>query len=334
VVDMDGSITVSAPGRIDLSGGATDWCGMQTLAMAINLRAYATVKKIDNPNKKIITIGDNRIEYEKPEYDGNLNLFKAVIELTGQSGFEVNYKTDIPKGSGLGGSAPLTVATVMAVSKLFGLNWSRYYMAELAQRAESLKLQTVNGYQDQYSAMFGGLLYMDFNGKSCQKWCYSKPIDQEPYTTVEVLTEYAPIFNVVVAVPEIIRSSSNETNGSVSERYLNGEKLIVELMKKKAMLTQEAKKAVVDGKINKLYDLINQNNEIMRSFGYVSEDDEKIITIGIQNGAVACKTCGAGRGAVAILAKSAESREKIYRALENRVKDIFKVEMDTGARFE
>ncbi len=331
---MEQIILASAPARIDLCAGPTDWCGLNALSMAINLRAYAKVTKLTDPDKIEITIGDSHIEYYQPEYNGELNLFKAVIELTGLKGFAVEYKTDIPRGSGLGGSAPLCVATVFALNKMFNMNWSKYYMAELAQRAETYKLLTVNGYQDQYSAMFGGLLFMNFRGKSCQRGSYSKTVEAEPYTTVENLTEYLPDFNIVVAVPKITRLSSDQTNGSLSDRYLDGEKLIVDAVNRMAEQGLQAKKMVVDGEVEELYKLINQDNDFHRLYGFVSEDNEMIIEIANKNGALACNVCGAGRGAVAIFAKDEAAAEQIYVALKDKVENIYQVKNDEGARYE
>ncbi|MBN2015576.1 hypothetical protein JW766_01975 [Candidatus Dojkabacteria bacterium] len=327
-------ITASAPGRIDLSGGATDWCGMHTMSIAINLRTYAKVTRLKDSKKVQIKIGELEEEYSRPRYGTKLDLFKAVIELSKLKGFRVEYQTDIPRGSGLGGSAPLTVSTLFALNELYDQKWNKYYIAELAQRAETLKLETVNGYQDQYTATFGGLIFMDFEGKECQKGKYSKPINEEPYTVVENLTEYLPDFHIIVAVPEITRKSSNETNSSVSARFLNGEKEIVDKMTLKAQLTQEAKKALIDGRMNDLYKLINQNNDIMRSFGFVSDDNEKIIEVASINGALACKTCGAGRGAVAIFAKDKKHQVKIFEALKPTVEHIFKIKIAKGVRIE
>ena len=331
---MKNSVTASAPGRIDLAAGPTDWCGKNTLAMAINLRAYAKVSLLDDPNKVIISIGDARVEYTTPEYDGNLDLFKAVVELTGLKGFEIEMWTDIPRGSGLGGSAPLCVSIVFALNKLFKKNWSRYYMAELAQRAETYKMHTVNGYQDQYSAMFGGINFMDFRGKSCQRGDYSKTVEAEPYTVVENLLEYLPEFHALVAIPEIVRVSSDQTNGSLSDRYLDGEKLIVDSVNQMALQGQKAKKALVDGDISELYKLINADNDFHRIYGFVTEANENIIKIANENGALACNVCGAGRGAVAIFSPDKIAEDKIYAALKNKVEHIFHVKNDEGARYE
>lgn len=327
-------IKVTAPGRIDLAAGPTDWCGMNTLAMAINLRATATVTKLVNPDEIRISIGGMSETYTKPVYDNKFDLFKAVIELSELKGFAVEYETEIPKGSGLGGSAPLTVATVMALSKLFDKNWSKYYMTELAQRAETFKLHTVNGYQDQYTAMFGGLLFMNYDGKSCQRGAYSKTVEEEPYTTVETLDEYVPDFHLVVAVPKITREGSGQTNGSLSDRYLDGEAKIVELIRESAHNGKWAKKCVVDGNITELYKIINRENDILREYGFVSEANEEIIETAKNNGAVACKVCGAGRGAVAIFTSDEITRKKIYAALKNQVEHIFLSHKDQGARYE
>lgn len=327
-------VVASAPGRVDLSGGPTDWCGMNTLAMAINLRAFAKVTLLDNTELIRIKIGEENVEYTTPTYDGKLDLFKAVIELTGLKGFSLECWTDIPRGSGLGGSAPLTVASVFALNKLFDKKWSKYYMAELAQRSETFKLHTVNGYQDQYTAMFGGVLFMDFRGKSCQRGDYSKSVESEPYTVVENLTDYLPKTHIVVAVPKVTRISSDQTNGSLSDRYLDNEPLIVEAIEKMAKNTQLAKKALVDRDSAKLFELVNADNNTLRLFNFLTPDNEMIIKTSMELGAIAGKTCGAGRGAVALFAPSHEIAQNIYAKLQTMVENIYYVVNDEGARYE
>lgn len=327
-------ITISAPGRIDLSGGATDWCGFHTLGLAINLRAYAEIEILSDINKVEIEIGDLREAYSEPKYGTDLDLFKACIELTKLKGFKIKYHTEIPRGSGLGGSAPLTVATVFGLNELFQKNWSKYYMAELAQRAETLKLNMVNGCQDQYAAMFGGLIFMDFEGKKCQKGEYSKPVEQEPYAVVERLDQYLPDFHILVAIPQIERISSDQTNSSLSDRYLNGETKIVELIEQKAALTREAKKALVDHDISKLYHIINQNNQIMKEFNFLSKYNLAIEEVAKQNGALAVKTCGAGRAAMAIFAKDEGNKKALKQILKPHCNHLFEVNLDQGARIE
>lgn len=332
---MDNKIvTVSAPGRIDLCGGPTDWCGGNTLAMAINLRATAKARLIDQPNTISLAIGDEKITYTKAVYDGKLDLLKAVIELTGLSGFSIEYSTNIPKGSGLGGSAPLTVCTVFALNKLFSKNWSRHYMAELAQRAETYKLHTVNGYQDQYAATFGGVHFMDFRGKSCQRNNYSKTVEEEPYATIENLTPFLPKMNIVIAIPPITREGSGQTNGSLSDRYLNGEEKIVGLINQMIRETQNAKKYLIDGNINSLYDSINKDNDALRHFDFLTQANEKIIEIAFNQGALACKTCGAGRGAVAIFLDKDKNANEVVDTLKGCTEYTFIVENDEGARYE
>lgn len=327
-------IVVSAPARVDLSGGATDWCGYHTLAMAINLRAYARIEKLDNPNLVIVTIGDLTEEYEEPKYGTPLDLFKAVIELSGLKGFKVSYKTNIPKHSSLGGSAPLTVSTLFGLKHLFKSDWSIYYIAELAQRAETLKLKTVNGYQDQYAAAFGGLLFLDFRGKSCQKEIYSRPIEKEPYAVVEDLSEFLPDFKFIIVIPKIMNITSDEANSMVSRRYLAGDKEIVSLIEKKAALTQELKRAIIEKENEKIIAIINKNQEIMRKFGWVSEANEKVLKRAFALGALAVKNTGAGFAAMAIVCENETARQKIAEGLEGLAEYIFKVEMAKGVKVE
>ena len=327
-------VTVSAPGRIDLSGGATDWCGYHTLAMAINLRAYAIIERLDDLELISISIGDLKEEYKTPKYGTPLDLFKACIELSGLKGFKILYKTELPKHSSLGGSAPLTVATLFGLKQLFNKDWSLYYIAELAQRAETFKLETVNGYQDQFTAAFGGLIFMDFRGKSCQKGIYSRPIEEEPYTVVEDISDFVPRFKFLVAIPEILDITSNQANTMVSQRYLNGDEEIVNLIKEKAALTQEIKKAIIGGKNEKIVDIINKNQAIIRKFGWVSKDNERIQREAFDLGALAVKNTGAGFAGMAIVCRNEKDREKIAKGLNGVAEYMYEVEMAGGVRVE
>lgn len=333
---MNKSVTYSAPARIDLSGGATDWCGMHTISLAINLRAYATLSKLEDENLISIKIGNLEENYYTPIYSGNLDLFKAVIELSGLKGFRVEYRTDIPKGSGLGGSAPLTVSTLFGLNELFKKNWNKYYIAELAQRAETFKLKTVNGFQDQYSATFGGFIFMDFEGKACQKGKYTGPVESEPYAVVERLDDYLPNFNIVVAVPTITRTGSDETNSKVSELYLAGDERIVRLMHEKASLTRELKRNIVEKNSEQIFEIINNNNNIMREFGFLAPENEEMISIANKIGVLASKTTGAGRGAVAFFVESEVKQNQLIEEFEKHkfIRNIFKIKPDVGAQKE
>ncbi len=97
------------------------------------------------------------------EYDGLLNLQKAAIRLIQPTrGLTLRTYSDVPKGSGLGGSSTLLVATIGALAKFSRRDLSRAQIADLAFQAERIELEQDGGWQDQYAAAFGGLNLIEF----------------------------------------------------------------------------------------------------------------------------------------------------------------------------
>ncbi len=99
--------------------------------------------------------------------DGNMDLIKAVtnyFEVT--DGFEISIRSDVPAGSGLGGSSTMIVSMIGAMANWLDVDMSKTEMAALAYHLEREVIGLGGGKQDQYAAVFGGFnsLKIDRNG--------------------------------------------------------------------------------------------------------------------------------------------------------------------------
>lgn len=172
-------IRARAPLRLGLAGGGTDvtpYCdtyGGLVLNATIDRYAYATITTLDDPVIRFVS-ADQGVSMEfalddELRLNGQLDLFKAaytkiINEYNDGTRIALELVTfcDAPAGSGLGSSSTLVVAMVSALSELLGLPLDDYSIAALAYRIERVDCQLKGGRQDQYSATFGGVNFMEF----------------------------------------------------------------------------------------------------------------------------------------------------------------------------
>lgn len=169
-------VRARAPLRISFAGGITDMPsyymehGGAVLVSTINRYTLVTLRPREDDEVHIHSIDfDLMVKYrldEEPIYDGVLDLAKvAVRRLNSQSrrmGLDMYLQSDAPAGSGLGGSASLTVAVLGALSHALGIQMDNHQMAELAYTVERVDLRISGGKQDQYASVFGGFNLIEF----------------------------------------------------------------------------------------------------------------------------------------------------------------------------
>lgn len=311
-------IVCSAPSRIDLSGGAADIFGKCTLNCAISLRAYCEI----TPSSEISVTLEGR-----PVFLDDVPVIKAALARANVDlGVQLSIHSDIPKASGLGGSASMTVSIMYGLHVLSKKPINLYEIAEQAQRAET-DLGMLNGYQDWYAAAFGGVLFLDFRGKC------NKPIEEEPYTTVEDLSGYMDL-RFVVADTRVSHSSAL-SNDRLYQNYMNGDKKVVSLIDRLDTITREAKKAVVHRDMENLSDIVKENQEIIRMFGRSAPENEELIEAAYKGGALACKVTGAGHGGcIAAVCSGRKNQQAVRDSLLEETDAIYPVIVDKGVFVE
>ena len=167
-----------APLRIGLAGGGTDvspYCdlyGGAVLNATISLYAYASLEPLAT-NEIVFEAMDRNeyVRYEKADQlpiDDNLDIatgvYNRLVQMYGPmpSGFRLTSFVEAPAGSGLGTSSTLVVAILGVFAEWLRLPLGEYDIAHLAYEIERIDLNMAGGKQDQYTATFGGVNFMEF----------------------------------------------------------------------------------------------------------------------------------------------------------------------------
>ena len=159
------SLSIQAPGRINLIGEHTDYNDGFVLPAAVNKGIHFALNHNDTGKLRIYSIdfddyweSDIQIIEKTDKGWGNyimgtLQQFqKRSIPL---SGIDCVVGGDIPIGSGMSSSAALVCGFATGLNKLFKADLSQWDIAKLGRQVENEFVGTACGIMDQFASVFG-----------------------------------------------------------------------------------------------------------------------------------------------------------------------------------
>jgi D-glycero-alpha-D-manno-heptose-7-phosphate kinase len=152
------AIEVSAPVRIcDLGGWTDTWFGGPGRVLNIAVRPGVTVsiRELDGEPGVVVR-----------GVESSSRLVGAAITMSpppADQAFEIVVRPAVPPGSGAGTSAAAAVALLVALAEVRGEAWSAREVARDAHRLEVEHLGLESGVQDQLSAAFGGMNFVEID---------------------------------------------------------------------------------------------------------------------------------------------------------------------------
>jgi galactokinase len=173
---MSRTVTVFAPGRVELLGNHTDYNEGLVLSAAIELGVTIEAERLSEPLLQVSsTFAQEEVSVPlatldpQPEQDW-ANYPIGVIRTLQEAGYTVGgialrASSNLPAGAGLSSSAAFEVATALAAVKLYDLAIAPLELAKLCQRAENEFVGVQCGLLDQASSVFGKrgqLILLDF----------------------------------------------------------------------------------------------------------------------------------------------------------------------------
>jgi galactokinase/mevalonate kinase-like predicted kinase len=226
----------------------------------------------------------------------DLRLWNAAIKRfpLPADGVRVEWESEIPRSSGISGSTALLASTLAAVLEIRGeppdvaTAEGRSAFAELVRDVERHDAGVMCGYQDAYMIVHGGIQLMDFAGKH--------PVEAGPPARLEAIDAPLPFLLITTGVERL----SGSVHGPMSERWMGGERLVVESIAEISNLAAPGAAALVSGDYRSLAEAMNANQSLIRELGGSGDSVDLLVERAMRHGAMAAKLAGAGMGGTII----------------------------------
>jgi D-glycero-alpha-D-manno-heptose-7-phosphate kinase len=291
-------IESSAPTRVDLAGGTIDiWPlylfhpGATTVNFAVNLLAKCYIE----------TRGDERIIIESRDRekrvettiqrideladDTDLELVSKLVHFFRPSkGIHVITESEAPAGAGLAGSSALNIACIGALNRLVGNRYHEKKFIPIAANIESTVIKVPAGFQDYYSAFYGGTSCIHFN--------FDGIVREELKVDAETLESRIAI--CYTGEPR----NSGINNWEVFKKHIDGDKEIFSVFDGIRDSAIEMREALTENDWKSvsrvMFDSHPQRKKLAPTI--TTPQMDLLIEKAMKNGAEAVKVCGAGGG--------------------------------------
>lgn len=156
-------LMVRVPHRVSISGGSTDFPdyfrehGGVVVSAAFKKYIYVMVNEtVEHQGYEIHNNGEH--EFSLNVNDIKNDIVRAVLDRYGcPPGTKITINSELPQGCGLASSSALTVALIMAMSKIRGLSFTQYELSLEAIHIESDVCKRQTGWQDQFGVTYPGV---------------------------------------------------------------------------------------------------------------------------------------------------------------------------------
>jgi len=324
-------IMARAPVRNADLGGWRDtrlFSSGKVLNMAVRLYTYVSLAPVEGEEVRIEShdIGDSEQirNVREMEYAGALGLLKAAIARSGaEGGFHLIVRSEAPPASGLGSSAALAVAMLGALRRYQGRTFLPHEIAFEAQRIETVLLRLECGVQDQLSAAFGGVNFIEVNYPEARV----TPVPVSDAMLCELETNMLLVYTG--------RSHfSSATHKKVIENFERKDPDTLAAFDGLETTAEMGLEALMRGDIRKYAEALNVN------WGYQKRLHEGITTPEVEElhsrveklGCIGFKLNGAGAGGTAVMICARNTARDVVAAIEREfpAMRVYRAKIDIG----
>ncbi|MBK8304593.1 MAG: GHMP kinase [Chloracidobacterium sp.] len=291
-------IESSAPTRVDLAGGTIDIPplflfheGAATVNFAVSMLAHCRIEtrdddriileSIDQKQRFETTVAEIASLKDEPRLE---LLSKLVYFFKPNQGFHMTTESEAPAGAGLAGSSTLNIACIGALNKLVGDRYTPDRFIPIAAAVECQVIKVPTGYQDYYSAQYGGVACIHFSPAGMER----EALD------IDVATLERRIAVCYTGEPR----NSGTNNWELTKRHIDGDKELFDLFDGIRDTSLNMRTALLANDWNAVGEILvkAQPQRKQLSPNITTPQMDHLIDTAIANGAIAAKVCGAGGG--------------------------------------
>lgn len=333
---MLGFAEAKAPLRLGFAGGGTDvspypeMFGGNVLNATISKYARTRITRTESGFRFIAKdISDVPESLKSGVSESTLPLHQAVFEhfvrkdkgLSRIAGLTIETSVDAPIGSGLGASSALVVSMVSAFGGILEIPLKPREIAEIAYEIERHDCGFNGGKQDQYSASFGGVNFIDFFGGNDVR--VTPLILQE--TVAQRLNEELMVYysgksrKSAEIISDQIRTIEDPGGQGLESMHR---------IKQEATMVREALHA---GDFESLYSSIRRGWDAKKSTSssISTERLDAIVDGALERGAGCGKVSGAGGGGFILFMVPRPHQDAVWQFLVSSEGSVEKVKMET-----
>lgn len=291
-------IESSAPTRVDLAGGTIDIPplflfheGAATVNFAVSMLAHCRIEtreddriileSIDQKQRFDTNVGDIANLKDEPRLE---LLSKLVYFFKPETGFHMTTESEAPAGAGLAGSSTLNIACIGALNKLVGDRYTSDRFIPIAAAVECQVIKVPTGYQDYYSAQYGGVACIHFSPAGMER----EALD------IDVATLERRIAVCYTGEPR----NSGTNNWELTKRHIDGDPELFDLFEGIRDTSLNMRTALLANDWDAVGEILvkAQPQRKQLSPNITTPQMDHLIDIALANGAIAAKVCGAGGG--------------------------------------
>lgn len=312
-----------APLRLGLGGGGTDVSpysdeyGGQVFNATIDLFAHCTIEEIEIAHFECASVDHaSYFSYSLDINDdevGDLFLYAATYRgfckefgIINTKGIRVTTYSDVPSGSGLGGSSTLVISMIAAFAEFFNIAVGDYEIADLAYRIERLDVGIVGGKQDQFASAFGGFNFISFSKESV----IVNPLRIRKWIVNELEESMLLYYTGIKRSASVIEDEKRNA--------LKGNTSTLEAMHEAKAVSVKMKNAVLTGNISEFSRLLGLSwvSKKQMAKTVTNSTIDALVDGAIANGAISAKVSGAGGGGFMIFMVEPKNKYSLSRFLD------------------